>query len=342
MKEIKSNISGTTIWYSENPGDFQKLLPTKRIIVISDKQVSSIYSSHFKNFESLIIGRGEAIKTFDTVQFLVSELVRLRVDRDCFILGIGGGIVCDITGFVASIFMRGLPFAFVPTTLLAQVDAAIGGKNGVNFDAYKNMAGVFAQPEFTFVCPAYLSSLNAEEYRNGLAETLKHALISDSELFKFMEKQHKKILSLNPEILEILLSKSIEIKAGIVAQDEREGGIRRILNFGHTFGHAIEKESGISHGKAVSLGMLIAAKLSVSKGFLQEIDFQKTTNILELFGLPVSFSINSKNLLKWIEGDKKKAGTAIRFIFLKEIGKAEAIPVTLNELQQIKEFKFLK
>jgi 3-dehydroquinate synthase len=208
----------------------------------------------------------------ETVTTIFNQLVDMEVDRSTLILGIGGGIVCDIAGFVASTYMRGTPFGFVSTTLLSQVDASVGGKNGVNFGGYKNMVGVFNQPEFVVCDMMLLKTLPFREIQCGFAEIIKHGAIADHRMLDFIENHRDAALDLESRIVEHLVYRSVEIKAGVVTRDEREKGERRKLNFGHTFGHAIEKLTGIPHGEAVGIGMVMAAALSVKKGLLSPVD----------------------------------------------------------------------
>ncbi len=191
-----------------------------------------------------------------------------EIDRTAFIVGIGGGIVCDITGFVASTYLRGVRFGFAATTLLAQVDASAGGKNGVNFSGYKNMVGMFNQPEFVICDPEVLQTLSERDRGCGLAEIVKHAAIADDGLFCYLEENVGEVLALSPPTVRRMVYDSVVIKSEIVNRDEKETGERRKLNFGHTFGHAVEKITGAPHGEAVSIGMMVAARLSARRGYL--------------------------------------------------------------------------
>jgi 3-dehydroquinate synthase len=285
---------------------------------------------HFwEKYHSIIIGTGEVNKTLATVTTIYNQLLDLGVDRSGFILGIGGGIVCDIAGYVAATYLRGLRCAFVPTTLLAQVDAAIGGKNGVNFHGYKNLIGTFRQPEFVLNDPGVLQSLPPEERANGFAEIVKHALIADDALFTFIEDNTEKMLNLDLAVINRLIMRSVEIKAGIVNRDEQEKGERRKLNFGHTFGHAIEKVSGLSHGKAVAIGSVIAARMSMERGYLKSYDYERIRNVLTKLNLPTEITGDKVAVLAALFNDKKREQDFIYFVLLDNIGQAviEKIPV---------------
>ncbi len=327
------NITGDTgnseILIGESISNFRKCLPDGKTIIITDQRVSELYGHLWKDFPTIIIGKGENIKTLETVYLIIKEFLGLNADRKTFVLGIGGGIVCDITGFAASVFMRGLRFGFISTTLLSQVDASIGGKNGVNFDGYKNIVGVFNQPEFVLCDPLVLKTLERKDISNGLAETVKHALIADAVLFGFLEKNITGFLTLQEEVINNIVTRSVQIKAGIVNSDEKEKGDRRKLNFGHTFGHAIEKIAEISHGNAVSIGMVVAARYSNKKRYLENIELQRIINLLEQLELPVLNDYDPIQILEAIFKDKKRKNDHIHFVSLKKIGFAivEELPM---------------
>lgn len=235
-------------------------LPEGRVVVVTDATVERFFAPLLAPYERLLVGQGEASKTLRTVGELYERLIDLGADRSTFILGVGGGIVTDVAGFVASTYMRGLRFGFVATTLLAQVDASVGGKNGVNVAGYKNMAGCFAQPDFVVCDPAMLCTLPDREFRAGLAEMVKAALIADGDLFAALERSSFAALREAPEQLRDLITAAIRVKADIVGRDERERGERRKLNLGHTLAHAIEKCSDrMNHGEAVAVGIALMA-----------------------------------------------------------------------------------
>jgi 3-dehydroquinate synthase len=258
--------------------------------------------------------------------------MELGCDRSVFILGIGGGIVCDITGFVASIFMRGVAFGFVSTSLLSQVDASVGGKNGVNVSDYKNMAGVFNQPRFVICDPAMLTTLPVPEISNGLAEIVKHALIADIDLLMFLEKNQKKALVLDPEIIFHLVSRCVAIKAQVVQEDEKESGARRKLNFGHTLGHAIENIDPSGHGKAVSRGMIAAARFSCDKTSLCDRDTDRIIRLLQGLGLPTALNYDADKIYNAVKQDKKKQGDSLFFVFLENLGSARVEKIHFKEI----------
>ncbi|MDT8378371.1 MAG: 3-dehydroquinate synthase [Desulfotignum sp.] len=312
--------------------DIAEYLPDQPLVIITDKNIKAHYARCFPEAPVICIGTGEAVKTLTTVEFILKQLMELGCDRSVFILGIGGGIVCDITGFVASIFMRGVDFGFVSTSLLSQVDASVGGKNGVNVSAFKNMAGVFNQPRFVVCDPTMLHTLPASEVSNGLAEIVKHALIADAGMLTFIEKNRCKALALDPEIIFHLVSNSVAIKARVVQEDEKESGNRRKLNFGHTLGHAIEKLDPSGHGRAVSRGMVAAARFSSVKGLLSDHDTDRIIDLLQGLGLPTDLNFDAKKICAAVRQDKKKQGQGVFFVFLTAIGAASVEKTHFNEI----------
>jgi len=301
-----------------------------RTVVVTDSNVQRHWGHLFEGHPTVVLEAGEGQKSLAVVEDVVHRLIACGADRGSFLLGVGGGVICDLTGFVASVFMRGIPFAFAPTTLLAQVDAAIGGKNGVNTGPFKNMIGVFNQPEFVLSTPQFLTTLSDAEFSNGLAECIKHACIRSGEYFAWLEANMDGILQRNPVILSELILQSVRIKCTIVEADPLEKGERKLLNFGHTFGHAIERTLDIPHGQAVSLGMMLANGLAVERGLFSKEQAARVTALLSRAGLPTDTShIDRDALRSLIRSDKKKQGGHIAFILLKDIGKAviEQIPL---------------
>ncbi|MGD9173180.1 MAG: 3-dehydroquinate synthase [Desulfobacterales bacterium] len=330
--ETTSGLSRILI--AERLENLQRYIPVAKPIIITDVNVGKLYPLDAMASHVITIGAGEANKTLDTVQEIYAQLLSIQADRSAFIVGVGGGMICDITGFAASTFMRGVRFAFVATSLLAQVDASVGGKNGVNFQGYKNMVGLFHQPVFVICDLEVLKTLPARELSCGLAEIVKHAAIADAALFAFLEKQADRILALDSEAIEKLVLRSVEIKSAIVSRDETEKGERRLLNFGHTFGHAIEKVSGVSHGEAVSMGMVMASALSVKKGLLSTQEDRRLHNLLKRLQLPNNFAASPQKILDAITKDKKRAGDRIHFVLLAGIGNAVVEPIAIEELKE--------
>ncbi|MBW2573868.1 MAG: 3-dehydroquinate synthase [Deltaproteobacteria bacterium] len=333
--EIHGSSKNSTIRVGEKLQNLGNYIPGENVVIITDVNVKRFYQNNFPLHPVITIQTGEKIKNLDTVRNIYGKLLELGVDRSTFIIGIGGGIVCDITGFVASTFLRGMKFGFVSTTLLSQVDASVGGKNGVNFKGYKNMVGVFNQPEFVICDLNLLSTLPEKEVLCGLAEIVKHAAIGDADLFQYLEENYQKASALDAAVIERLVYDSVVIKSAIVSQDEKEKGERRKLNFGHTFGHAIEKTIGVRHGEAVSAGMVMASKLSVKKGHLQAKDAQRIKNLLRDLKLPISLQADRKTVLDALRKDKKRQGDLINFVLLEGIGKPFVDKISINELDNV-------
>jgi 3-dehydroquinate synthase len=330
---IKSDGVESVVMIGEKLENLKRHLPVERPIIITDKDVQRCWERHFPPAPVITIETGEKIKNLDTVHRIYKQLLAFEADRSSFIVGIGGGIVCDIAGFVASTYMRGLRFGFVSTTLLSQVDASVGGKNGVNFGGYKNIVGVFSQPEFVICDLNLLKTLPQQEILSGFAEIIKHAAIADKELFVYLEENHDRATALDPEVIEKLVYDSVTIKSSIVNRDEKEKGERRKLNFGHTFGHAIEKITRIRHGEAVSVGMVLASELGVKRLRLSEEDATRITELLKKFGLPVRLRFDGKQVLEAIRMDKKREGDRIFFVLLREIGNAYVEEISIQDLE---------
>jgi 3-dehydroquinate synthase len=332
---IQGMKGDSIIQIGETLENIKKYIPDENVVIVTDSNVTGYYQTQFPPHEVMEIGVGERVKTLDTVQRIYERLLDLEADRSWFMLGIGGGIVCDIAGFAASTFMRGIRFGFVSTTLLSQVDASVGGKNGVNFQGYKNMVGVFNQPEFVICDMNVLKTLPYRDLLCGFAEIVKHGAIADENMFAYLEEHYQDALGLDPDVIEKLVYDSVVIKSAVVNRDERESGERKKLNFGHTFGHAIEAVSGVPHGEAVSVGMVLAARLSEAKGYLVEKDVERIESLLKNLQLPAVLPVHKTEVLDALKRDKKRKGDWIDFVLLHGIGEAilEQIPIT--ELEHI-------
>ncbi len=330
---IKSDTGESVIMIGERLENLKAHLPVETPIIITDTRVRDCWGAYFPPGPVITIGTGEKIKNFDTLRYIYDQLIELEADRSSFIVGIGGGIVCDIAGFVASTYMRGVRFGFVSTTLLSQVDASVGGKNGVNFSGYKNIVGVFNQPEFVICDLDVLGTLPRQELCCGFAEIIKHGAIADNSMFDYLEKNYNRALALDTGVIEKLVYDSVIIKSSIVNRDAREKGVRRQLNFGHTFGHAIEKTLQVRHGEAVSAGMVLASALSVKKGYLKHRDAARISELLEKYGLPVRLPYDGEQVLEAIRMDKKREGDSIKFVLLREIGRAFVDEISIQELE---------
>lgn len=308
------------------------LLPRGRIVVVCDATIDRLYRPLLDPYERVLIGSGESIKTLQTVEKIYRRFIELGVDRQTFVLAVGGGIVTDIAGFAASTYMRGLAFGFIPTTLLGQVDASIGGKNGVNIDGYKNMAGTFTQPRFVICDPSLLSSLPEREFRAGLAEVVKTAIIADADLFARLERTSFEALRNDLDLLSDAISASVRVKTDIVGRDEREAGERRKLNLGHTLAHAIEKcSSAMNHGEAVAIGTAMIADVAVRLGLLTPDDRDRIVALLLTLGFDLTPPVDARRLLKEIDKDKKNEDGTLRIVLPVGIGDCEVRPIAVEE-----------
>lgn len=322
---------GVPIYLGEAFAKVWEKVPS-RTIIITDENVKVRWGHLFADRPCIVLPPGEESKSLETVGQVVEELVELGADRGSFLLGVGGGVVCDLTGFIASVFMRGIPFAFAPTTLLAQVDAAIGGKNAVNTSHFKNMIGLFSQPQFILSDPQLLSTLPDHEFSNGLAECIKHACIVDKDYFAWMEQHMDDLHQADTELLEKLISSSVQIKCAIVDEDPLEQGPRKLLNYGHTFGHVLEKQHGWPHGEAISVGMNLVNHMAVDRGMLNPDDQFRISELLMRAGLPGDTGgSHYTDLFQAVRSDKKKEDGYMAFVLLKGIGRAEIIRVALDD-----------
>ena len=316
--------------------ELPRLLPEGRVIVLTDRNVVRCRPELFTGCDPICMEQGEEHKTLQTVEYVCRELIRRGADRTTFLLGVGGGIVTDVTGFVASIYMRGIPFGFVSTTLLGNVDASVGGKNGVNLDGYKNMAGVFAQPQFVVCDTSLFATLPRREISAGLAEAVKAGIIGDKALFELIEQSGFAGLCDDPKAMDKVVVHSVRLKAAIVGRDEREHGERRKLNLGHTFGHAVEKCSReMNHGEAVAVGMAIAARLAVRLGLLAAETCDRIVRLLSALGFATESPVPVEQLLAAVTKDKKSEGGTIHLVLPTAIGACEVRTLTFEALSEI-------
>ena len=312
----------------------ENLPKNRQIIMITDANILKYYGDFFNSFPMIVIGMGEKNKTLDTVAGIYNCLLKYNADRSSFIVAVGGGIVCDVAGFAASTYMRGIPFGFVSTTLLSQVDASVGGKNGVNFGGYKNMIGTFNQPRFVLCDTSMLQTLPEREFISGFAEIVKAAVIRNVALFEYLEEYAEKALMRDPDVIRHLVIESVKIKADVVQHDERELGERRILNFGHTFGHAVEALAGVSHGEAVSIGMMMAARRSVAECGFPQNQADRLERLLVRLGLPVTTDLPVEEIHRTMMKDKKRENNDIHFVLLSEIGKAFVSKTSVDSIKE--------
>jgi len=309
------------------------LYANKKIILLVDENLYHLHEDKFIGYNFIIIPSGEINKTQTSVDRIINQLLELQLNKDDLIIGIGGGVVTDITGYVASVYKRGIKFGLLPTTILSMVDAAIGGKNGVNIGLHKNMVGTVYQPEFILYDFSFLATLPEAEWTNGFAEIIKHACILDASLFSFLQQHEIRSFQKDENLLTTLIMQNIDIKFGVVQSDVNETGNRKLLNFGHTFGHAIENLQRISHGSAVSIGMVIAARLSESFSTLTAFSTIQIVELLKRYGLPVLINADSDSLFNQLIVDKKRIGNDIQFVLLNAIGDAVIKNISTDNLR---------
>ena len=304
-----------------------------KVLVVTNEVVAPLYLEKVQTAlcssgcDALVIPDGEQHKNLDTVIQIYDRLLAEKFDRSSTLIALGGGVVGDITGFAAATYQRGINFIQIPTTLLAQVDSSVGGKTGVNHPQGKNMIGAFYQPQCVLVDTSVLSTLPKREVKAGLAEVVKYGLINAADFFTWLEQHADGILQLDPELVSNVVKVCCEQKASIVAKDERESGVRALLNLGHTFGHAIETAMGYGtwlHGEAVAAGMVMAADLSMRMGWLDQSQALRIKSTLAKFGMPVAppAAISTETYIDLMSSDKKAERGRIRFIVLRAIGEA--------------------
>jgi 3-dehydroquinate synthase len=342
MKRIKVNLdkkvaSSYEIWIGYDVLDrigllIAKHMPALHYIVITDINVSAIYGKMLLDrlrgmalpADIIEFPAGENAKSIGTTVAIVERLIKLGVDRKSALLALGGGVVGDVTGFIASTFMRSIPYIQLPTTLVAQVDSSIGGKTAIDLPEGKNLLGTFYQPRGVFIDVKFLDTLPEKEMSSGLAEAIKYGVIDNVEVFNFLERNIEAIKERDRNVLEEMIENACRIKKGIVEIDEKELGMRRVLNFGHTIGHAIEAESNftISHGDAVSLGMVAAARISESMHDFPQRDRERIEQLLESAGLScrIPQTLATDGIMARLRVDKKKEGDRIHFVLLKKMG----------------------
>ncbi len=323
-----------TYYFDADFSYLEQITLKENTILITDENVFQLQQQKFEGWKTIVIKAGEEHKQQSTVDAIVKQLIEMEADRKTFIVGVGGGVVTDITGYAASVYMRGVKFGFVPTTILAMVDASIGGKNGVDVGVYKNLVGMIKQPEFLLFDYSLLKTLPFEQWVNGFAEVIKHACIKDAVLFATLEKFSLHDFTTDTTLLAELIEKNVHIKTAVVVNDEFEQGERKLLNFGHTIGHAIENLHQLLHGHAISIGMVAACNLSEQiNGF----HFEEAIRIVKLlakYHLPVDVETEYDKVFEVLKMDKKRSKKEMNFILLNKIGEAVIKPINLDELHK--------
>jgi len=329
------------VYFDAKFRQLEKLVDKKKGIIITDENIFSAHHSKFKNWNVITLKPGEQFKIQATADMVIEQLIGLEADRQSVLIGVGGGVVTDLTGYVASIYMRGIRFGFVPTSLLAMVDASIGGKNGIDVGEYKNMVGIIRQPSFLFYDSSMLSTLPDKEWSNGFAEIIKHACILDRPMFKLLESISLDKLRKKKPLLDNIIRRNVHLKSGVVKRDEFEQGDRKLLNFGHTLGHALETQYELTHGQAVALGMIFAGWLSAK--LLGYKDLTRLEKTIATYGLPTRASFDVEKVFNVLKMDKKRVSKTMNYILLSRTGKGEIVQIPVEDLRvYLTEFNALK
>ena len=333
MTSIKFSNTSTDFYFASSISKLKEIIDIKNAVFITDENVFNAHSKRFKNYNTIVLKAGEKYKVQQTVDSIIDQLIESGADRKTILVGIGGGVITDITGYAASVFLRGIKFGFIPTTILGLVDASIGGKNGIDVGVYKNMIGTIKQPSFILHDISFLKSLPEEEWHNGFAEIIKHACIKDAAMFAELEQNSFEKYRRSKKLLSNLIQRNALLKCKVVQQDEFETGDRKLLNFGHTLGHAIENTLQIKHGHAVSIGIAAAAK--ISKQIFGFKDAEKVTALLQKYYLPITAKFNTDKTLEIMLSDKKNFGGSIHYVLLKKIGKAAIHALQIDEVKDL-------
>ncbi len=328
--EIYFKSQKSTIFF-EPFDDVAQIYPNTNVVLLTDEKVYSLYRNKFEQCNTVVVPEGEKCKNLEIVVNVINQLLKYKADRDTALIGVGGGSVCDLAGFVASVYMRGLRHSFVPTTLLSMVDASIGGKTAINFNKIKNLVGTFKHPEFVVIDISFLDTLSDRDYLSGIGELIKIAIITDEKFFDVLENTD---LTDRKNINYNIMFESLRKKSEIVIRDEEDRGIRHLLNFGHTFGHVIERQYQLPHGQSVILGMLIAMKISIEMNELNEDVYNRIYKTLGKY-LYYKPKLEICKLSHEISLDKKRRKNTIDYILLKEIGFPKIVNMKLEDIHQI-------
>ncbi len=330
---IKFSSGVTDLYLANGISHLKKITDPKATVLITDENVFNAHTKKFKGWNTIVLKPGEEFKIQGTVDAIIEKLIEMEADRQTTLVGVGGGVITDITGYVASVYMRGLRFGFVPTSILGLVDASIGGKNGIDVGQYKNMVGVIRQPSFILHDMVFLNSLPQREWENGFAEIIKHACIKDAAMFTALENNSLKTYMSKQTAICDLIKRNALVKTKVVQKDEFEKGERRLLNFGHTLGHALETQYELLHGQAISIGMTYACHISEQLiGFKQT---EKVVSVLEKYNLPTYASFNKQKVFDVLKMDKKRERKEMNYVLLEKIGKGVVKSISLKQLEKI-------
>ena len=337
MRILQIDFSGqiVTNYFDASFDNINGFYDPEKIIIITEDHIFNLHSQKFENFKVLLIEGKEKNKTQDTINFIIDKLLYFNIDKSWLIIGVGGGVITDMVGYVANIFKRGINLGIVPTTILAMTDAAIGGKNGINIGQYKNMVGTTYRPSLILYDYSFLDTLSKSEWVNGFAEIIKHACIKDEEMFYELETKNIEYYIKNRTAAAQLIEQNVAIKTAVVVADEFEKADRFQLNFGHTFGHAIENLYTLPHGHAVSIGMVMAAKISQKVNNFDSNSVDRLKNLLLQYELPISQKMNAAEVLELLVKDKKRAGETINFVLLNKIGEGTVKQLSFHNIAEL-------
>ena len=329
----KFSNSSTDYYLAGGFSHLKKIVDLKNSVIITDENVFNHHIKRFTGWNCIVLKPGEEYKVQATVDAVIEQLIEMEADRKTSLIGVGGGVITDITGYVASVYMRGLKFGFVPTTVLGMADASIGGKNGIDVDVYKNMVGTIRQPSYILHDLIFLDTLPQAEWENGFAEIIKHACITDAAMFRELEQNSfKKYQGKKKSVCELIQRNAI-LKTKVVQKDEFEKGERRLLNFGHTLGHALENQYELSHGQAISIGMTYAS--IISERLIGFKEAGRVARLLLQYDLPTFASFKKEKVFKVLKMDKKRERNEINYVMLEKIGKGIIKSIPLKKIEEI-------
>ncbi len=326
-------VASVDYYFDASIKQLKEIVDPSHVIIITDENINALHQSKFKGFKTIVLPAGEKYKNQATIDSVINQLIALQADRKTTLIGIGGGVITDMTGYAASVYMRGIAFGFVPTTLLAMVDASIGGKNGIDVGVYKNMVGIIRQPKFLLYDVSLLKTLPQEDWSNGFAEIIKHACIKDAAMFKLLQANTLAKFQKDKVLLAELVKRNAKLKTKVVQGDEFEQGDRKLLNLGHTLGHALENQYELYHGQAVAIGMVYAAVISK-----QLLKFKQTAaieEVLKKYGLPTAMQFDKAKAMEVLKMDKKRERNTMNYVLLERIGKGVIKQIPLAEIENI-------
>lgn len=330
---INFSSAATDFYFANGISYLKKITDPRTTILITDEHIYNAHAKRFNGWNTIVLKPGEDYKVQATADAVIAKLIEMQADRMTTLVGVGGGVVTDLTGYVASVYMRGIRFGFIPTSVLGLVDASIGGKNGVDAGVYKNMVGTIRQPSFILHDMVFLHSLPQQEWENGFAEIIKHACIKDAAMFRELENNSLKTYMGKQKAICTLIQRNAKIKIRVVQKDEFEKGERRLLNFGHTLGHALETQYELLHGQAIAIGMTYACHISEQLcGFKQT---ARVVDVLEKYNLPTYAAFDKQKVFTVLRMDKKRERKEMNYVLLEKIGKGVVKSISLKQLEKI-------